>query len=88
MHDFLFEHQQALDDEHLRQYAASLGLDVDRFAQDLAQHRYAGRIEEDLRGGMQSGVPGTPTFFVNGVHYDGGYDKESLLSTIREAAAP
>jgi NADPH:quinone reductase-like Zn-dependent oxidoreductase len=88
MHDSLFEHQHALDDEHLRQYAASLGLDTDRFTLDMVQHRYAGRIEGDLFGGLQSGVRGTPTFFINGVRYEGSPDKESLLSMIREAASP
>ena len=88
MHDYLFEHQHALDDAHLREYAATLGLDPQVFEQDMVQHRYAGKIEDDLLGGMQSGVQGTPTFFVNGVRYDGGYDIESLLSTIWEAAAP
>ncbi len=88
MHDYLFEHQNDLDDEHLRQYAGSLGLDTDRFNQDMAQHRYAGRIEDDLLGGAQSGVSATPTFFVNGVRYEGRADMESLRGTIWEAAAP
>ena len=88
MHDSLFEHHRALDDDHLRQYAADLGLDTDRFNQDMAHHRYAERIEDDLRGGIESAVPGTPTFFINGVRYEGSYDRESLLSTIWEAAAP
>jgi protein-disulfide isomerase len=88
MHDYLFEHQYALDDEHLRQYATSLGLDALRFDQDMAQHRYAGRIEGDLLGGVQSGVRGTPTFFINEVRFEGSPDRESLLSTIQEAAAP
>lgn len=88
MHDYLFEHQHALDDEHLRQYAATLGLDMDRFNEDMAQHRYAEKIEEDLRGGIRSGVRGTPAFFINGMRYDGRPDLESLLGTIEEAAAP
>ena len=88
MHDYLFEHQHALDEAHLHKYAATLGLDTQVFEQDMVQHRYAGKIEDDLLGGMQSGVQGTPTFFINGVRYDGGYDKESLLGTIWEAAAP
>ena len=88
MHDFLFEHQHALDDEHLRQYAAALGLDADRFNQDMAQHRYAGQIEGELLGGVQSSVRGTPTLFINGVRFEGSPDIKSLLSAIREAAAP
>jgi hypothetical protein len=31
MHEMLFEHQDALDDEHLQHYAATLGLDTERF---------------------------------------------------------
>jgi protein-disulfide isomerase len=87
MHDHLFEHQGALDDEHLHQYAAALGLETESFDKDMAQHRHAGKIERDLRDGILSGVRGTPTFFVNGVRHEGSSDRESLLSTIREAAA-
>jgi protein-disulfide isomerase len=86
MHDYLFEHPDALDGEHLRQYAATLGLDVDLFNQDMARHRYAGRIESDLLGGAQSGVSATPTFFVNGARYRGKADKNSLRGAIEEAA--
>jgi protein-disulfide isomerase len=87
MHDFLFEHQHALDDDHLHQYAVDLGLDADRFGDDMSRHRYAEQIEDDLLGGVQSGVPGTPTFFLNGMRYEGNPDKESLLIKIRQAAA-
>jgi protein-disulfide isomerase len=88
MHDYLFEHQHALDDEHLHQYAAALGLETEIFDQDMAQHRHAGTIERDLREGVESGVRGTPTFFINGVRHEGSYDRESLLSVIRTAATP
>src|SRR5438105_6952804 len=47
MHDVLFEHQQALDDEHLVAYAAQLGLDVERFSHDLEHHLYVERVHED-----------------------------------------
>ncbi len=88
MHDDLFAHQHALDDEHLRQYATSLGLDTQSLNQDMAQHRYAEQIEGDLLGGVQSGVQGNPTFSINGVRYEGSTDRESLVGTIWEAAAP
>ena len=87
MHDYLFAHQYALDDVHLRQYASALDLDLSRLAEELEQHRYAVQIENDLSGGLESGVEATPTFFVNGVRYDGGADKESMLATMWEAAA-
>jgi len=34
MHEYLFEHQKALEDADLRRYAVELGLDSDRFARD------------------------------------------------------
>src|SRR6266478_4479637 len=71
MHDALFEHQRALDDKHLKEYAAKLGLDEARFSREMAEHSYAARLREDLLSGARSGVNGTPTFFINGERYDG-----------------
>ena len=71
MHDALFEHQRALEDEHLVAYAGQIGLDVGRFGQDLGHHTYLGRVHEDLESGVHSHVHGTPTFFINGRRYDG-----------------
>ena len=36
-------------------------------------------------GGVRSGVNGTPTFFINGVRHDDGYDLETLLRALRTA---
>jgi protein-disulfide isomerase len=71
MHDALFEHQQALEDAQLVQYAGEIGLDTERLSRDLAQHTYLHRIQEDLESGALSGVHGTPTLFINGIRYDG-----------------
>jgi protein-disulfide isomerase len=87
MHDLLYEHQRALDDQHLLTYAARLGLDVRRFAQDLTDRAHAGRVREDFLSGVRSGVNGTPTFFINGVRHDGSYDLETLLAAVAAAGA-
>src|SRR6266702_4351714 len=71
MHDPLFQHQQALEDSQLVQFASDIGLDTGRFSQDLGQHIHLRRIREDLESGVHSGVHGTPTLFVNGVRYEG-----------------
>jgi protein-disulfide isomerase len=71
MHDALIEHQQALEDAQLVQYAADIGLDTGCFSQDLGQHTFLHHIQEDLESGAHSGVHGTPTLFINGVRYDG-----------------
>jgi protein-disulfide isomerase len=88
MHDVLFERQRALDDRHLVQYAQALGLDHERLERDLTTHTYAGRVREDFRSGVRSGVNGTPTFFINGVRHNGGWDVESLTEALLATAAP
>jgi protein-disulfide isomerase len=85
MHDLLFENQRHLDTQSLLAYARSLGLDLQRFGADLTQQTYAERVRQDFLSGVRSGVNGTPTFFVNGIRHNGGYDPESLLAAIRGA---
>jgi len=85
MHDHLYEHQQQLTGEHLHAHAQVLGLDLERFDQDLADNVYAPRVREDFMSGVRSGVNGTPTFFINGVRYDGSPDLDSLLAAVRSA---
>ena len=66
MHDLLFEHQQHLEPEHLRNHARALGLDMARFTAEMDDEIYLQRVREHQQGGTASGVRGTPTFFVNG----------------------
>jgi NhaA family Na+:H+ antiporter len=84
MLDFIFAHQGALEEHHLIAYASGLGLDKERFTQDLSGHVFAQRVDEDLQSGVRSGVNGTPTFFINGVRYDGPWDIESLIDAIEK----
>jgi protein-disulfide isomerase len=87
MHDLLFSHQDALDLPDILQYAADLGLDVDRFTDDLREGRYVPRVSEDATSGEESGVSGTPTFFINGHRHYGAYDLTSLTAAIRAVRA-
>ena len=84
MHGLLFENQEALEDDDLETYAADIGLDMVRFTHDMTEHRHAARIREDVRGGIRSGVNGTPAFFINESRYDGVYDADSLGAAITE----
>jgi protein-disulfide isomerase len=87
MHDQLFEHQDQLRLEHLRAYARTLHLDLKQFDYELADNVHAQKVRDDFMGGVRSGVNGTPTFFINGVRYDGRHDVNSLLAALRTAAA-
>jgi protein-disulfide isomerase len=82
MHDMLFENQNDLSRDHLAAYAEALGLDATRLIDEIAAGTYVKRVQEDFRSGVRSGVNGTPTFFINGVRYDGPHDTESMISAL------
>jgi NhaA family Na+:H+ antiporter len=84
MHYLLFEHQGTLDRHALIRYARGLGLDMERFERELAEHAHAGRVREDFRSGVRSGANGTPAFYLNGVRYDGPWDLDSLAAEIQK----
>lgn len=86
MHDMLYEHQRHLADPHLVSYAQALGLDLELFRDALIQHVYAPRVREDFISGVRSGVNGTPTFYINGLRYDGSWDFATLLTAVRQTA--
>jgi protein-disulfide isomerase len=85
MHDLLFVHQDRLAVRDLVGYASALGLDVARFTSELQLGAHTARVREDFLSGVRSGVNGTPTFFVNGIRHNGGYDPEALLDAIGTA---
>ena len=82
MHDMLFEHQADLAEADLVQYALRVGLEVYRFEADLSAERFAPRVREDFESGQASGVTGTPTFFINGVKYQGPKEFEAILAAL------
>ena len=84
MHGMLYQNQAALDDRDLLAYAAQLGIAAGWAA---ASHpRVRPRVREHFLSGVRSGVNGTPTFFINGVRHDGGWDERSLLAAVQNAA--
>jgi Na+/H+ antiporter NhaA len=87
MHDALFSHQDRLRPAHLAEYAGELGLDVEHFTEKLRRRRYAPRVAHDVDSADQSGVSGTPTFFVNGRRQRGAFDLDSLAAEVRAELA-
>ncbi len=82
MHDLLYENQSRLDASHLLGYARILGLKLEQFASDLANHTHAGKVREDFMSGVRSGVNGTPTFYINGLRHEGAWDFPNLLAAV------
>ncbi|HXS48137.1 MAG TPA: Na+/H+ antiporter NhaA [Solirubrobacterales bacterium] len=87
MHDLMLDHQGDLEPRHIQGYAEQLGLDLDRFRDDLQRHFHAPRVEEDVDSADMSGVTGTPTFFVNEKRHEGAYDIDTLSAAVRAAGA-
>jgi Na+/H+ antiporter NhaA len=87
LHDLMLDHQDELRPADLVRYAEALGLDVERFTEDLRNHEGAARVAEDVDSADMSGVSGTPTFFVNGRRHYGAYDIDTLTATVRLARA-
>ena len=87
MHDLLLEHQDALTFRDLLGYARELGLDVERFEEDLRTRDASGRIARDVDSADLSAVSGTPTFFINGLRHYGAYDIATLSAAVKAARA-
>src|SRR5713101_4707157 len=50
MHNYIFHHQHTLEDADLEQFAGAVGLDMQRFAQDMAQRRRSLSTASSIRG--------------------------------------
>ncbi|MFZ2593432.1 MAG: thioredoxin domain-containing protein [Minisyncoccia bacterium] len=89
MHDKLFETQKewggknVADPAYFEGVANTLGLDMERFAMDVASPETKARVQRDYDGGITAGVRGTPTFFLNGKPLDmpGSFEAFSQLIT-------
>ncbi len=86
MHHALFTHQNALDAAHLLKYATEIGLDTAHFSHALASRTFQKRVHDDFMSGVRSGVNGTPTFFINGVRYDGSFELPAMLEALEAAS--
>jgi protein-disulfide isomerase len=85
MYDVLLGHQGELQLSDLIRYARELDLDTDRFMDDVRQREHAARVSEDVATADESGVTGTPSFFINGRRHYGAYDVDALADAVRAA---
>jgi protein-disulfide isomerase len=83
MYQLLLRPSSRLDFDSLLSYARDLGLDVDRFGQEVTGGAYAAKIEHDVREGVRNGVNATPKFYVDGARIDGKFPLEGLEDAIR-----
>ncbi len=64
-HDALFENQGNLTIEKINDIAQDLGLNMTQFNDCIDTDKYNKEIASDSLAGVQAGVMGTPTFFIN-----------------------
>ena len=87
LHDRIYAREPPIGEQELFDLARDIPLDVDRFARDLASDEVRARVAEDLAGGRENGVTGTPTLFVDGIRYDGAWDFHSMLEALERPVA-
>ena len=87
-HDALFGAKYGLGTQAYTQYATDLGLDVSAFNTCVAERRYQSEVDNDASVGMNLGLTGTPSFFVNGLKVIGAQPYEVFKQIIdKELAA-
>ncbi|MGY1809387.1 DsbA family protein [Blastococcus sp. SYSU D00669] len=79
MHDLLFANQDRLTDTDLAGYGGQVGA-ADVVGEPAQAFRPA--VEADYRSGVQNGVRGTPTLFVDGQRYTGRAKLGDLRSAL------
>jgi len=86
MSDTLFDHQQKLENGYLVEYANDLGLDVPQFLKELSKQVHIDRINEDIEGGIHSGVTTAPALFINNIRYTERWKMTELMTAIVAAS--
>ena len=85
MHDRIFANPRALSEPNLIAWAKEFGLDVARFTSDLTSHKYQNTVQTEVREGLDAGVQGTPTVFLNGRIHRGNVNLEELRPAVEAA---
>jgi protein-disulfide isomerase len=85
MHDRIFQNQRDLSIATLESHARAIGLDMEQYAEDVADASVKQRIDEDMAQASKLGVTGTPSFFINGRYLSGAQPFENFKRMIDEA---
>jgi protein-disulfide isomerase len=86
-HDALFLDQKKLDPDSLKQTAAKIGLDSNKFNSCFTSDKHDAGIRKDMAEGNSLGVTGTPTFFINGRQLVGAQPPPKFYEVIDDELA-
>jgi protein-disulfide isomerase len=84
MHDMIFENQESLHGNSFSDFAQELGLNIKQFENDVLDEELSDKVYADFESGIESGVNGTPTFFINNIRYNRSPIEEDLVEAINE----
>ncbi|HEX2735125.1 MAG TPA: thioredoxin domain-containing protein [Polyangiaceae bacterium] len=84
-HDEMFKNQAGLARPDLEKLAKTLGLNVDKFKQDLDSAALKPRVDADVKMGEDVMVQGTPTMFINGKRISNPTDFDAVSKDIESA---
>lgn len=89
MYDLLYQNQSSwinkLGAGEFETYATKIGLNLEQFKNDMNSQSVKDQVEGDLKLGIDLGVNGTPTFFLNGKHITNPRSVEEFNALINEA---
>lgn len=89
MHDRLYQQARQINRMNILNWAKELGLDMPKFVATLDSAPVKTQVERDIAEGIQIGVQGTPSVFINGKKYQGPLDPGALLPVLtKELATP
>ncbi len=82
-HDKLYQNQNSLSEENFLEFAQALNFNMGQFEQCLNSGRYADEVIDDYQDGVEAGVYGTPTFFINGNRIGGAIPADVLDAVVQ-----
>jgi protein-disulfide isomerase len=85
LHEELFAHQDALDEDGLTTHARKAGVNMERYTACLRAKSTRARVQRDLDEGRRYGITGTPTFFINGRPIRGAQPYEQIKAQLDDA---
>ncbi|GAC1408528.1 MAG: Na+/H+ antiporter NhaA [Mycobacterium sp.] len=87
MGKMLFAHQDDLEWPDIYRYANAVGLDIERFDQDVRVHpsKVLHHVQDDAQDAEVMDLNATPTFFVNGKRHKGPWDSASLIRALESS---
>ncbi len=88
MHDGFYQNSERFGPSLPFELAQALDLPEAELRKALETGEYAAKVRADFRGGVRSGVNGTPTFYINDRRHDGSFGIDDLVAAVETQLRP